>query len=65
MANTSKLMCGTGAAGIALMALAGSALADGEPDSVKDAPADEVVAALKASTIKGKKATVRRAHEDR
>ncbi|HKZ95497.1 MAG TPA: TorF family putative porin, partial [Hyphomicrobiaceae bacterium] len=41
MANTSKLMCGTGAAGIALMALAGSALADGYGGSVKDAPADE------------------------
>ncbi len=32
---------------------------------VPEAAADEVVAALKASTIKGKKATVRRAHEDR
>jgi len=32
---------------------------------VPEAAADEVVAALKASTVKGKKATVRRAHEDR
>jgi ATP-dependent RNA helicase DeaD len=32
---------------------------------VPESAADEVVAALKASTIKGKKATVRRAHEDR
>ncbi len=32
---------------------------------VPEAAADEVVAALKASTIKGKKATIRRAHEDR
>jgi ATP-dependent RNA helicase DeaD len=32
---------------------------------VPEQAADEVVAALKASTIKGKKATIRRAHEDR
>ncbi|MDQ2826088.1 MAG: DEAD/DEAH box helicase [Actinomycetota bacterium] len=32
---------------------------------VPEAAADEVVAALKASTIKGKKATVRRSHEGR
>jgi ATP-dependent RNA helicase DeaD len=32
---------------------------------VPESAADEVVAALRASTIKGKKATVRRAHEDR
>jgi len=32
---------------------------------VPETAADEVVAALKASTIKGKKATIRRAHEDR
>ena len=32
---------------------------------VPESAADEVVTALRASTIKGKKATVRRAHEDR
>jgi ATP-dependent RNA helicase DeaD len=32
---------------------------------VPDAAVDEVVAALRATTIKGRKATVRRAHEDR
>ena len=32
---------------------------------VPESAADEVVAALRATTIKGKKATVRRAHEDR
>jgi ATP-dependent RNA helicase DeaD len=32
---------------------------------VPDASVDEVVAALRATTIKGRKATVRRAHEDR
>jgi len=32
---------------------------------VPETAADEVVAALRASTIKGRKATVRRAHEDR
>jgi len=32
---------------------------------VPESAVDEVVTALRASTIKGKKATVRRAHEDR
>ena len=32
---------------------------------VPDAAADEVVTALRATTIKGRKATVRRAHENR
>ena len=32
---------------------------------VPESAADDVVTALRASTIKGKKVTVRRAHEDR
>jgi len=32
---------------------------------VPEGAADEVVAALRATTLKGRKATVRRAHEDR
>jgi ATP-dependent RNA helicase DeaD len=32
---------------------------------VPDAAADEVVSALRATTLKGRKATVRRAHESR
>ena len=41
MANTNKLVRTAGAGGVALIALAGSALADGYGGSVKDAPADE------------------------